>query len=190
MANKRVIVGISGASGVIYGVRLLEVLSRLEVESHLVVTRLGEKNLELELNMKRQDVERLATRSYELHDLTAPIASGGFRAAGMVVAPCSMKTLAGIARGYSDNLLLRAADVTLKERRPLILVVREMPLNTIHLKNMLEAAEAGAIILPAAPAFYHRPKSIDDLVNHVVGKVLDLLNIEHDLYERWRGYTT
>ena len=133
------------------------------------------------------ELERLAHRTYGYNELSAPIASGSFRSDGMVVIPCSMKTLAGIAHGYSDNLILRAADVTLKMRRPLILVVRETPYSIVHIRNMLAAAEAGAVIVPASPAFYHKPRSIDDLVGYVVGRVLELLGIEYRLYCEWRG---
>lgn len=181
------IVGMSGGSGVIYGVRLLEVLKRLKVEAHLVVSTAAQETLAIETNHKIRHVESLATHVYRFNDIAAAPASGTFRTQGMVVIPCSMKTLAGIASGYSDNLLLRAAEVTLKERRPLVLVPRETPLTTIHIENMLRVAQAGAIVLPAMPGFYDRPKTLDDLVNHVVGKVLDVLNIDHDLYGQWTG---
>ena len=177
----------SGGSGVIYGVRLLEVLKRLKVEAHLVVSTAAQETLAIETNHKIRHVESLATHVYRFNDIAAAPASGTFRTQGMVVIPCSMKTLAGIASGYSDNLLLRAAEVTLKERRPLVLVPRETPLTTIHIENMLRVAQAGAIVLPAMPGFYDRPKTLDDLVNHVVGKVLDVLNIDHDLYGQWTG---
>jgi 4-hydroxy-3-polyprenylbenzoate decarboxylase len=181
------IVGISGGSGVVYGVRLLEVLKQLKKETHLIMSAAAKETLVLETNYNVAQVESLASVSYRVNDIAAAPASGTFPTAGMVIIPCSMKTLAGVASGYADNLLLRGADVTLKERRPLVLVPRETPLTTIHIENMLRAAHAGAIILPAMPGFYTRPKSVEDLVDHLVGKVLDLLQIKHDLYARWEG---
>jgi len=181
----RIVVGVSGATGVVLGLRLLEVLKEMGVETHAVLTRAAEKILEAEHGSSRKDLERLASRIYDVDDLFAPIASGSFRTDGMVVAPCSMKTLAGIVHGYSDNLLLRAADVTLKERRRLVLVVRETPLSVVHLRNMLAAAEMGAVVLPPTLAFYHRPRSVEDLVDFVVGRVLDALGLEHSLYKKW-----
>ena len=181
------LVGMSGGSGMVYGVRLLEVLKRLKVETHLVISTAAKETLVLETDRKVSYVESLASHVYRFNDIAAAPASGTFRTRGMVVIPCSMKTLAGIASGYSDNLLLRAAEVTLKERRPLVLVPRETPLTTIHLGNMLRVAQAGAILLPAMPGFYNRPTTIDQLVDHVVGKVLDILSIEHDLYGEWTG---
>jgi 4-hydroxy-3-polyprenylbenzoate decarboxylase len=182
----QIIVGVSGASGAIYAIRLLESLKKLGVKTHLVVTSAGEKMVEIETGLTKDEVIVKATYYYEVDDLTAAISSGSFPTDGMVVIPCSMKTLAGIATGYSSNLLLRAADVTLKERKPLVLVPRETPMSLIHLENMSKAARAGAIVLPAMPGFYHKPKSIDDLVNHVVGKVLDVFHLEHSLYKRWK----
>lgn len=181
----RLIVAITGASGVIYGKRLLEVLQKKGVETHLIVSEAAEGVIEHELEMAVKDLERLATRAYNAKNLSAPIVSGSFKTDGMVIVPCSMKTLAGICHGYSDNLILRAADVTLKEKRRLILVPRETPLNAIHLRNMLNLAEHGIVLLPAMPAYYHKPKSVEALVDHLVGKVLDLLEIEHSLYRRW-----
>ena len=181
------LVGMSGGSGVIYGVRLLEVLKRLKVEAHLIVSTAAQETLVIETGYKVGQVESLATHVYRFNDIAGAPASGTFRTRGMVVIPCSMKTLAGVASGYSDNLLLRAAEVTLKERRPLVLVPRETPLTTIHIENMLRVAQAGAVVLPAMPGFYDRPKTVDDLIDHVVGKVLDVLNIEHDLYGQWTG---
>ncbi|MEM0322336.1 MAG: UbiX family flavin prenyltransferase [Thermoprotei archaeon] len=183
----KLVVGLSGGSGIVYGVRFLQVLRELNIETHLIFTAAAKKTLVLETDYSVSQVEALATRVYGVSDISAAPSSGSFKTDGMVVIPCSMKTLAGIASGYADNLLLRAADVTLKERRPLILVLRETPLNIIHLENMLRAARAGAIIAPAMPAFYHRPKTIDDLLDHQIGKVLDLLGIEHNLFERWEG---
>jgi len=181
----RITVGISGASGGILGLRLLEVLKEMRVETHVVMTKAAERTLKEEHGASREDVAKLAHRLYDVDDFTAPIASGSFKVEGMVVAPCSMKTLAGIVCGYSDNLLLRAADVTLKERRPLVLVVREAPLSVIHLRNMLAAAKMGAVILPPVLTFYHKPRSIEDLVDYVVGRALDALGLKHSLYRRW-----
>ena len=181
------LVGMSGGSGAVYGVRLLEVLKQLKMEAHLIVSTAAKETLAIETSHKLGYVESLASRVYRFNDITAPPASGTFHTRGMVIIPCSMKTLAGVASGYSDNLLLRAAEVTLKERRPLVIVPRETPLTTIHIENMLRVAQAGAIVLPAMPGFYGRPGTIDELVDHIVGKVLDVLNIEHDLYRRWNG---
>jgi len=181
----RLIVGISGASGVIYGVRVLEILKKKSIETHLVITPLAEEILKQETSLKKQELIKIANYHYNINDLAAPIASGSFLTQGMIIIPCSMKTLAGIACGYSDNLLLRAADVTLKERRPLIVVPRETPLRKIHLENMLKLSNEGAFILPAMPGFYYNPKTLDDIVNHIVGKVLDILGIDNNLYRRW-----
>lgn len=182
-----IVVGITGASGAVYGVRLLKALKELKVDTHLILTEAAEKIVEYELGLCRADLVNFATYCHDIDDLTTSISSGSYKTDGMVVAPCSLKTLAGIAYGYSENLLLRAADVTLKEGRLLILVPRETPLSIIHLENMLKAARAGAVILPAMPAFYHKPRTIDDLADYVVGKILDRFRIEHNLYERWRG---
>ena len=181
----RLVVAITGASGAIYGKRLLEVLHDKKVETHLVVSKVAEKVIEHELETTKRSLEKLADHIYDVDDLTAPLLSGSFKTDGMVIIPCSMKTVAGIAHGYSDNLILRAADVTLKERRKLILVPRETPLNVIHLRNLLELSKQGVAIIPAMPAFYHKPKKIDALVDYVVGKVLDCLDIEHKLFRRW-----
>lgn len=179
---RRLVIGISGASGVIYAVRLLKILRELDIETHLVITKAGETNIELETELPSIETKKLSTQYYEIDNLSAPIASGSFLTDGMVVIPCSMKTLAGIATGYSDNLLLRAADVSIKERKTLILVVRETPLSAIHLRNMLKLASTGVTIMPASPAFYNEPKKINDLVDYIVGKVLDVLNLKHQLY--------
>jgi len=181
----KLIVGISGASGVIYGVRFLEALHRKNIETHLLLTPIAEKVLKQETNFKKQKLIELATYHYKINDLAAPISSGSFLTQGMVIIPCSMKTLAGISYGYSDNLLLRAADVNLKEKRTLIIVPRETPLRKVHLENMLRLANEGATILPAMPGFYYNPKTLDDVIDHIVGKVLDILRIEHNLYQRW-----
>lgn len=183
----RLVVAISGASGAVYGIRALEVLKNLGVETHLVVSEAAAETIRLETDFAVEDVLRLASEVHNIDDITSNIASGSYRTDGMVVIPCSMKTLAGIATGYSDNLLLRAADVTLKERRRLVLVVRETPLSLIHLENMIAATRAGAIVLPAMPSFYSRPKTIEAMVDQVVGKSLDMLGVEHNLGGRWSG---
>jgi flavin prenyltransferase len=187
---KRVIVGISGASGVIYGIRLLETLRDVpEVETHLVISSAAAITIGLETDVTAEQVAALADVTYRFKDIAAAISSGSFKTDGMVVIPCSMKTLAGIAYSFSDNLLLRAADVALKDRRPLILAPRETPLHLGHLRLMTQVCELGAIIVPPMPAFYHRPKTIDDLINQTVNRVLDLMNIElpADLFQRWQG---
>ena len=181
----RLIVGISGASGAVYGIRALESLREAGVETHLVITDAAMETIRLETDFKKADVVRLATEAHGIGDVSSKIASGSYLTDGMQVVPCSMKTLAGIASGYSDNLLLRAADVTLKERRRLVLVVRETPLNLIHIENMATVTRAGGVILPAMPGFYHRPKTVSALVDQVVGKALDVMGVEHSLYERW-----
>ncbi len=185
--SRRLVVGITGASGVLYGVRLLQVLSGAPLwETHLVLSRAALATLALELpDWPVEEIRALATRSYEPEDLAAPLASGTFRTEAMVVAPCSMKTLAAVAHGYADNLLVRAADVTLKERRRLILVPRETPLHLGHLRNMVAVAEMGGVLVPPAVSFYHQPLTVQDVVDHTVGKVLDLLDIEHSLFRRW-----
>jgi 4-hydroxy-3-polyprenylbenzoate decarboxylase len=182
----RILIGISGATGVIYGIRLLEVLSGLKgVETHLIVSAAGEKTIEVETAFKAKDVKAMASYWYAPDDIAARIASGSFRHDGMIIAPCSMKTLAALATSYADNLLTRAADVTLKERRRLVLLVRETPLHLGHLKNMVSVTEMGAIVMPPVPAFYHDPQTIQDIIDHTVGKALDLFQIEHSLYRRW-----
>ncbi|MDW8045061.1 MAG: UbiX family flavin prenyltransferase [Nitrososphaerota archaeon] len=181
----QIIVGMCGASGIIYGLRFLEVSKEIGIRTHLVLTEGCKRLIGLETEYSVEDIKSLASVTYEIDDMFAPIASGSFKTDGMVVIPCSMKTLAGIACGYSENLLLRAADVTIKEGRPLILVTRESPLSPIHLENMLKLARIGVYILPASPSFYGRPKTIQDLVNTVVGRVLDILKVEHKVYKRW-----
>jgi 4-hydroxy-3-polyprenylbenzoate decarboxylase len=183
----RLIVGISGATGTIYGIRLLERLRDLGVETHLVLSRWGARTILHESAHSKEQVDALATRSYAPNDMGAAISSGSFRTDGMIVAPCSAKTLAAIAHGYGDNLLHRAADVVLKERRRLVLLVRESPLSDIHLENMLKVSRAGAVILPPLPAFYHHPTSIDDIVNHTVARVLDQFGLELPDAPRWSG---
>jgi 4-hydroxy-3-polyprenylbenzoate decarboxylase len=187
---KKIIVGISGASGVIYGIRMLEILRSVpEVETHLVLTAAGGTTIALETRYTTEDVKALADVVYSFRDIAAAISSGSFKTHGMVVIPCSMKTMAGIAYSFSDNLLLRAADVALKDRRRLVLVPRETPLHLGHLRTMTLLAEMGAIIAPPMPAFYHRPQSVDDIINQTVNRVLDLLDIalEADLFRRWQG---
>jgi 4-hydroxy-3-polyprenylbenzoate decarboxylase len=185
---RRIIVAITGASGAVYGVRLLHALrAAADVETHLLVTPAGVLNLKQELDLTRGDVERFADVVHNVRDIGATIASGSFVTHGMVVAPCSMKTLAAIAHGLADNLIARAADVCLKERRRLVLLVREAPLNLAHIRNMEAVTLMGGVIFPPLPAFYHRPKTIDELVDHTVARVLDLLDIAHSLAPRWEG---
>jgi 4-hydroxy-3-polyprenylbenzoate decarboxylase len=181
----RLIIGISGATGPIYGIRLLEVLKEKGIETHLIITPTAERIIPQETSYSAKEVKHLAACVHENEDLSAPISSGSFRTDGMVVIPCSIKSLSGIAHSHNENLLIRAADVTLKERRRLVLVVRETPLHQGHLELMLQACRTGAIVLPPMPAFYFHPKTINDLVNHTVGKVLDLFGIDHDLFTRW-----
>ena len=183
---RRLIVGLSGASGVIYGIRLLQVLhGRSDIETHLVVSRPAERTIAEETNFKVDEVKALASVLHGVQNIGASIASGSFRTEGMVVIPCSIRTASAIAHCISDNLLTRAADVILKERRKLILVVRESPLHVGHLRSLLAAAEMGAVIIPPVPAFYSLPKTVDDIVDHTVGRVLDHFGIEHDLVRRW-----
>jgi 4-hydroxy-3-polyprenylbenzoate decarboxylase len=181
----RLVIGISGASGVVYGIRLLQALKKFPVESHLVMTRTAEVTLAHESKLKVADVRRLADATYRVDDLAAAISSGSFRTLGMIVAPCSMRSLGEIANGITSNLLTRAADVVLKERRKLVLLARETPLHAIHLRNMLRLAEMGAIIAPPVPAFYNRPETIDDIIDHTVGRVLDLFDLDTGKVKRW-----
>jgi 4-hydroxy-3-polyprenylbenzoate decarboxylase len=185
---KRIIVAISGASGAVYGVRLLQVLRDLGgVQTHLTVSDAGLLNLQQELDMSRAQVEALADVAYPVREVGAAIASGSFQCDGMVVAPCSMRTLAAVAHGLSDNLMARAADVMLKERRRLILMVRETPLNLAHLRNMSSVTEMGAIIFPPVPSFYHRPQTLAEMVDHTVSRVVDLLGLPQPQAPRWSG---
>ncbi|MEE9151678.1 MAG: UbiX family flavin prenyltransferase [Thermoplasmata archaeon] len=179
------IVGISGSSGVLLGIKLLEFLWSINLETHLIITSTAEKIIPQETEYELVDVKKLATKTYDNSDMFAPIASGSFNTNGMVIIPCSMKTLAGIASGYSDNLLLRSADVCLKERRKLVLVTRETPLNLIHIENMAKVTRAGGVLLPPMLSFYSKPKSIEDMINYLLGKVLDVLGIKNEVYERW-----
>ncbi len=183
----RLIVGLTGATGTILGVRLLQALQSSGVESHLVMSKWAIRTLVHETNYSAADVERMATCTYRAHDQGAAISSGSFLTKGMIVCPCSMRTLASIAHGTGDQLVHRAADVILKERRKLMLVVREAPLNDIHLENMLKLSRMGVIILPPVPAFYNHPQSVDDIVNHIVMRILDQFDIHVDLRERWDG---
>lgn len=181
----RVIVGISGASGAMYGVRALELLSQLGAETHLVLTKAARATLAQETDLTAADVRALANHVHSEYDLGAEISSGSFPVNGMLVAPCSVKTLSGIANSYDENLLVRAADVTLKERRPLVLLLRETPLHAGHLRLMTHATDAGAIIMPPVPAFYSRPASLDEMVTQTVGRALDQLRLPHPVTARW-----
>lgn len=187
ISNKRIVVGISGASGVIYGLEMLTQIKGLGYEGHLIISGAAKKIISIETKYSIENFESLASRVYEEDDMTAPVASGSFITRGMVIIPCSVKTLSSVANSYNNNLMTRAADVHLKERRPLILVVRETPLHTGHLKLMLNASKMGAIILPPIPAFYHDPKDISELIKQTVGKCLDSMGIPHDIFPRWEG---
>jgi len=187
MKTNRLIVGVTGATGIIYAVRLLEVLRRLGIETHLVVTKPAELTAAYEYPESMKSIREIANVNYKINDIGAAISSGSFRTMGMIVAPCSARTVADIASGASSNLLTRAADVCLKERRRLVLMVRETPLHTGHLRAMLAASEIGAIIAPPVPAFYGNPKTLDDIVNHSIGRVLALFDIDAGLIEPWLG---
>ena len=187
---KRLIVGMSGASGVIYGIRLLEVLRGVEdIETHVIMSNAAKRTILLETDCTVDYVESLANSIYGFNDIAASVSSGSYKTMGMVVIPCTMKTLSGIANSYSDNLLLRAADVVLKDRRRLVIVARETPLHLGHIRLMAQVVEMGGIIMPPMPAFYHRPQTLDDIINQTVNRVLDLLDIEldQDLFNRWKG---
>src|SRR3954463_12191482 len=186
--TRRLIIGITGATGAVYGVELLRTLNGLEGwESHLVLSDAGALNLWHELKMRRKDLEKLAAAAYNPKDIAAAIASGSFLTEGMVIAPCSMKTLAAVAHAHADDLVSRAADVVLKERRRLVLVPRETPLNLAHLRNMVAVTEMGGIVMPPMPAFYAMPKTLDDLVQHTVGRILDLFGVDTRRVKRWQG---
>lgn len=187
---RKLIIGIGGASGVIYGIRLLEVLKSVaNIETHLVMSKTARMNIAVETDLQAADVEALADQVHSVSQVGASIASGSFKTHGMIVAACSMKNLSAIVHSHADDLLTRAADVALKERRPLLLMPRETPLHTGHCKLMLEASQLGAIVAPPMPAMYTRPATIDDIINHSVGRVLDLLDIDTGLVERWQGPT-
>jgi len=181
-----IIVAITGASGVIYSLKLLEALKKLKIETGLVVSKPAEIIFNYELGMNLEKIKNLADYYYEANDLTSSINSGSFKFESLVIVPCSMKTLSAIANGYGNNAITRVADVALKEKRKTIIVPRETPLRQIHLENMLEISREGGVILPAMPAFYHKPENIDEVVNFVVGKILDSLNIENNLFNRWK----
>ena len=188
--KRRLIVGIAGASGAIYGIRLLEILQKLtEIDTHLIISKAAKRTIVLETDYKVDQVENLADEVFPDHDIAASVSSGSYQTSGMIVIPCSIKTLSGIANSFSDNLLVRAADVVLKEQRKLVLVLRETPLHLGHTQLMSRSIEIGATLVPAMPAFYHRPSTIDDLINQTVNRVLDQFDIElpEDLFERWAG---
>jgi 4-hydroxy-3-polyprenylbenzoate decarboxylase len=182
----RILLSIGGASGSIYGIRLLEELINSDVETHLIVSDVAKKIIEYETNYKYEDLKKKANFTYEINDLFAPLASGSYKIDGMIIAPCSMKTLSAIANGYGDTLSSRAASCCLKEGHKLVLVIRETPLDLPGIKNMQTAKQAGAVILPAMPGFYHKPKKIEDLIDFIVGKILDQFNIAHTLFNRWK----
>lgn len=182
---RRIVIGISGASGVTYGVRMLELLGEMDFETHLIISKAGRLNIEIETDYQPDAVEAMADFTYDHKDMAASLASGSFLTEGMVVVPCTIKSLSGIANSYNENLLVRAADVTLKEKRKLALVIRETPLHVGHLRLMTLAAEMGAHLLPPVPSFYHQPKTIEDIIDQTIGKVFDYMGIEHDLFKRW-----
>jgi len=183
----KIIVGITGSSGVIYGIKLLYFLNKFEIETHVVLSKWAKKNIEIETDENIAKIKKMASFEYEENNMAASISSGSFKTDGMIIIPCSMKTLASIANGYDDNLISRAASVTIKEDRKLVIVPRETPLSQIHLSNMLRLAKIGVIILPAMPGFYHRPKTVNDLVLHVVGKTLDQFGISNEVFKRWEN---
>jgi len=187
METLPLLVGITGASGVIYGIRMLEALRELGIESHAMISRSAEITLASETNLKLADLHKLATYVHAVADISAPPASGSFRTRGMVIAPCSIRSLSEIATGVTSSLLTRAADVTLKERRRLVLMVRETPLHTGHLRSMTAVSEMGAIIAPPVPAFYANPANLDEMVDHTIGRVLDLFDLDHGGVKRWTG---
>lgn len=184
--HDKIVIGFSGASGIIYGIRLIEVLHSINIETYLIISEWAKKNIEIETNKTLEYVKSLSSVNYDNFRLDASVSSGSFLHDGMVIVPCSMKSLSSIANGYDDTLISRAASVTLKESRKLIIVPRETPLSRIHLENMIKLQQAGAIILPAMPGFYHKPSTIEEIVDHLVGKILDQLNIKHDLFKRWK----
>ena len=188
MPNQGLIIGISGASGAIYGIRLLEILRKINIATHLILSRAAERTIELETDYTIDQVKGLATVCYDLDDIAAPVSSGSFKGTrGMVILPCSIKTLSALANSFNVNILIRAADVTLKERRKLVVAVRETPLHRGHLELMLRLTDMGAILFPPVPAFYHRPKDLEDIIRHSIGKILDLFDIEVPDFKRWAG---
>jgi 4-hydroxy-3-polyprenylbenzoate decarboxylase len=184
--HDKIVIGFSGASGIIYGIRLIEVLHSINIETYLIISEWAKKNIEIETDKTLEYVKSLSSVNYDNFRLDASVSSGSFLHDGMVIVPCSMKSLSSIANGYDDTLISRAASVTLKESRKLIIVPRETPLSRIHLENMIKLQQAGAIILPAMPGFYHNPSTIEEIVDHLVGKILDQLNLKHDLFKRWK----
>ena len=185
--TSRIVIGIAGASGVIYGVRMLQLLKDTNYETHLIISEAAKLNIEIETKYRAKEVSAMADYTYDHKNLAASLSSGSFLTEGMVVVPCTIKTLSGIANSYTENLLVRAADVTLKEKRKLVLVVRETPLHKGHLRLMTMAADLGAHILPPVPSFYHMPKTIDDIIDQTIGKIFDYMGIEHYLFKRWNG---
>lgn len=190
LEKQRIIVGITGATGVIYAIKLLEVLRQLQIETHLVISKTGDLTRAYETEVSKQELRDMADVFYNINNVAAPIASGSFKTMGMIIAPCSMRSLGEIASGATSNLLTRAADVVLKERRRLVLLVRECPLHAGHLKNMLAVTEMGGIIAPPTPAFYMLPKTLDDIVAQTVSRTLDLFNIDAGIVPRWGQFTT
>lgn len=184
--HDKIVIGFSGASGIIYGIRLLEILNSINIPTYLIISEWAKKNIEIETDKTLEYVKSLSSVNYDNFKLDASVSSGSFLHDGMVIVPCSMKSLSSIANGYDDTLISRAASVTLKESRKLIIVPRETPLSRIHLENMVKLQEAGAIILPAMPGFYHKPSTIEEIIDHLVGKILDQLNIKHGLFKRWK----
>jgi 4-hydroxy-3-polyprenylbenzoate decarboxylase len=188
MEKMVLIIGITGASGAIYGIRLLQVLSGMKkIETHLIISQAGEINIKHETDWKIKDIKAMANFNYGVDDIGACLSSGSFKRDGMIIAPCSVKTMSALANSFTHNLITRAADVNLKERRKLVLLVRETPLHLGHLRNMERLAEMGAIIMPPMPAFYHRPNTLQDIIDQTIGKVLDIFDIEHNLFPRWSG---
>ena len=185
--TRKIIVGISGSSGAIYGIKLLEMLRELKIESHLIISKAATLTINAETDYSLQDIKNIANYSYNPSDIGACISSGSFKVDGMIIAPCSMKTLSAIAHGYEDNLIARAASVVMKEQRKLVLMARETPLHAIHLENMLKLSRTGAIISPPMPAFYNRPTSIDEIIIHSLTRILDLFDLDTNLIKRWKG---
>ncbi|KAK9342570.1 flavoprotein [Lipomyces starkeyi] len=186
--RKQIVVGMTGATGAIMGINILLALRHLNVESHLIISKWAESTIKYETDYHPSNVKALADHVYNINDMAAPVSSGSFRTDGMIIVPCSMKTLAAISTGFCDDLISRTADVMLKERRKLVLVTRETPLSDVHLRNMLSVSQSGAIIFPPVPAFYIRPSSVDDLVNQSVGRMLDLFDLDMGNFERWTGW--